>query len=221
MYDGKAPAAGVITGLARVDGRLFMVIANDATVASGAFFPMTCKKIIRAQMIAEMARLPLLYLVDSAGVFLPLQDEIFPDEDDFGRIFRNNAVISAMGIPQIAAIMGNCVAGGAYLRCVTYPEEEPVEMSGRLRILPTFILQGKNITFRGRGIIDQESIPRADRRYTILIQDSEDVTLEGVTILDPSHWTVPIKRSDKIHVDNIKIIGRRGNADGVDISSDW
>jgi acetyl-CoA carboxylase carboxyltransferase component len=92
-----------------------MVIANDATVKAGAFFPMTCKKIIRAQVIAERARLPLIYLVDSAGVFLPLQEDVFPDTDDFGRIFRNNAVISAKGISQIAAIMGNCVAGGGYL----------------------------------------------------------------------------------------------------------
>jgi 3-methylcrotonyl-CoA carboxylase beta subunit len=92
-----------------------MIIANDATVKAGAFFPMTCKKIIRAQTIAMMARLPLIYLVDSAGVFLPLQEDVFPDTDDFGRIFRNNAVISADGIPQIAAIMGFCVAGGGYL----------------------------------------------------------------------------------------------------------
>ena len=112
---GGAPAAGVVTTIAEVDGRLAMVIANDATVKAGAFFPMTCKKIIRAQAIAERARLPLIYLVDSAGVFLPLQEDVFPDTDDFGRIFRNNAVISAQGIPQIAAIMGNCVAGGGYL----------------------------------------------------------------------------------------------------------
>ena len=112
---GGAPAAGVVTTIAQVQGRLTMVIANDATVKAGAFFPMTCKKIIRAQTIAQMARLPLLYLVDSAGVFLPLQEDVFPDTDDFGRIFRNNAVISAQGIPQIAAIMGNCVAGGGYL----------------------------------------------------------------------------------------------------------
>jgi len=92
-----------------------MIIANDATVKAGAFFPMTCKKIIRAQHVAQMARLPLLYLVDSAGVFLPLQEDVFPDTDDFGRIFRNNAVISADGIPQIASIMGACVAGGGYL----------------------------------------------------------------------------------------------------------
>ncbi|MEX2219309.1 MAG: acyl-CoA carboxylase subunit beta [Phycisphaerales bacterium] len=117
MYEefGGAPAAGVVTGIGPVHGRLCMIIANDATVKAGAFFPMTCKKIIRAQTIAQMARLPLIYLVDSAGVFLPLQEDVFPDTDDFGRIFRNNAVISAEGIPQIAAIMGYCVAGGGYL----------------------------------------------------------------------------------------------------------
>jgi acetyl-CoA carboxylase carboxyltransferase component len=112
---GGAPSAGVVTGVGVVGGRRVMVIANDATVKAGAFFPMTCKKVLRAQRIATENRLPLVYLVDSAGVFLPLQDEVFPDEDDFGRIFRNNAVISAAGIPQFAAIMGNCVAGGGYL----------------------------------------------------------------------------------------------------------
>jgi acetyl-CoA carboxylase carboxyltransferase component len=112
---GGAPSAGVVTGIGTVAGRRTMIIANDATVKAGAFFPMTCKKVLRAQRIATENRLPLAYLVDSAGVFLPLQDEVFPDEDDFGRIFRNNAVISAAGIPQFAAIMGNCVAGGGYL----------------------------------------------------------------------------------------------------------
>jgi acetyl-CoA carboxylase carboxyltransferase component len=117
MYQefGGAPAAGVVTGIGQVQGRPCMIIANDATVKAGAFFPMTCKKIIRAQAIAQMGRLPLIYLVDSAGVFLPLQEDVFPDTDDFGRIFRNNAVLSAEGIPQIAAIMGYCVAGGGYL----------------------------------------------------------------------------------------------------------
>ncbi len=117
MYSqyGGAPSAGVVTTIGHVGGKLCMIIANDATVKAGAFFPMTCKKIIRAQTIAERARLPLIYLVDSAGVFLPLQEDVFPDTDDFGRIFRNNAVISAKGIPQVAAIMGNCVAGGGYL----------------------------------------------------------------------------------------------------------
>ncbi|MEL6497540.1 MAG: acyl-CoA carboxylase subunit beta [Planctomycetota bacterium] len=112
---GGAPGAGVVTGVGRVQGRPHMVIANDATVKAGAFFPMTCKKIIRAQHIARMARIPLIYLVDSAGVFLPLQEDVFPDTDDFGRIFYLNSVISAEGIPQIAAIMGFCVAGGGYL----------------------------------------------------------------------------------------------------------
>jgi 3-methylcrotonyl-CoA carboxylase beta subunit len=112
---GGAPSAGVVTGIGAVASRRVMIIANDATVKAGAFFPMTCKKVLRAQRIALENRLPLVYLVDSAGVFLPLQDEVFPDEDDFGRIFRNNAVISAAGVPQLAAIMGNCVAGGGYL----------------------------------------------------------------------------------------------------------
>jgi acetyl-CoA carboxylase carboxyltransferase component len=112
---GGAPSAGVVTGIGTVAGRQVMLIANDATVKAGAFFPLTAKKVLRAQRIATENRLPLLYLVDSAGVFLPLQDEVFPDEDDFGRIFRNNAVISASGIPQYAAILGNCVAGGGYL----------------------------------------------------------------------------------------------------------
>jgi 3-methylcrotonyl-CoA carboxylase beta subunit len=117
MYEewGGAPAAGTVTGLARVCGRLFMIIANDATVKAGAFFPMTAKKVIRAQNIAIDNHIPTIYLVDSAGVFLPLQEDVFPDTDDFGRVFRNNAVMSAMGIPQITAIMGMCVAGGAYL----------------------------------------------------------------------------------------------------------
>src|ERR1700736_1722434 len=117
MYEewGGAPAAGVITGLARIHTRMVMVIANDATVKAGAFFPMTAKKVIRAQNTAIENRIPTIYLVDSAGVFLPLQEDVFPDTDDFGRVFRNNAVMSAMGIPQIAAIMGMCVAGGGYL----------------------------------------------------------------------------------------------------------
>jgi acetyl-CoA carboxylase carboxyltransferase component len=112
---GGAPSAGVITGLGRIHDRLFMLIVNDATVKAGAFFPMTAKKVIRAQNIAIENHVPTLYLVDSAGIFLPLQEDVFPDQDDFGRVFRNNAVMSSMGIPQITAIMGMCVAGGAYL----------------------------------------------------------------------------------------------------------
>ena len=117
MYEqwGSVPAAGAVVGIGNVAGLPCMIVANDATVKAGAFFPQTAKKIIRAQRIAFECGLPIIYLVDSSGVFLPMQDEIFPDEDDFGRIFRNNSVISAAGIPQFAAIMGNCVAGGAYL----------------------------------------------------------------------------------------------------------
>ena len=117
MYSewGGAPGAGVVCGIGTIEGRRHVVIANDATVKAGAFFPATTKKVLRAQRIAIWNRLPLVYLVDSAGVFLPLQEDVFPDEDDFGRIFRNNAVMSAAGLGQIAAIMGNCVAGGGYL----------------------------------------------------------------------------------------------------------
>jgi 3-methylcrotonyl-CoA carboxylase beta subunit len=117
MYEqwGNIAAAGAVAGIGNVCSVPCMIIANDASVKAGAFFPQTAKKVIRAQRIAFECALPIIYLVDSAGVFLPMQDEIFPDEDDFGRIFRNNSVISAAGLPQFAAIMGNCVAGGAYL----------------------------------------------------------------------------------------------------------
>ena len=116
---GGAPGAGVVTGLGRVEGRLCMIVANDATVKAGAFFPMTAKKVLRAQTIALENRIPTLYLVDSSGVFLPLQEDVFPDQDDFGRVFRNNAVMSSLGVPQMTAIMGMCVAGGAYLPVMT------------------------------------------------------------------------------------------------------
>lgn len=117
MYpdEGGAPAGGVVAGIGKLHGRDWLVIANDATVKAGAFFPITAKKVIRAQTIAYENRLPTIYLVDSAGVYLPMQDEVFPDQDDFGRVFYLNARMSAAGIPQLAAIMGNCVAGGAYL----------------------------------------------------------------------------------------------------------
>lgn len=117
MYEeeGGCPAAGTVMGLGRVSGRLCLVVANDATVKAGAWFPITAKKNLRAQEIALENRIPIIYLVDSAGVFLPMQDEIFPDKEHFGRIFRNNARLSSLGVPQIAAIMGSCVAGGAYL----------------------------------------------------------------------------------------------------------
>jgi 3-methylcrotonyl-CoA carboxylase beta subunit len=115
MYDGRVPAAGIITGIGRVSGREVVIVANDATVKGGTYYPITVKKHLRAQEIAEQNRLPCICLVDSGGAFLPLQDEVFPDRDHFGRIFYNQARMSAKGIPQIAAVMGSCTAGGAYV----------------------------------------------------------------------------------------------------------
>src|SRR4051794_27121448 len=115
LYDGQAPSAGVVTGIGVVEGRECVIVANDATVKGGSYFPLTVKKHLRAQEVAEENRLPCLYLVDSGGAFLPLQAEVFPDREHFGRIFYNQARMSALGIPQIAAGMGNCTAGGAYV----------------------------------------------------------------------------------------------------------
>jgi acetyl-CoA carboxylase carboxyltransferase component len=115
MYEGAAPAAGIVTGIGVVEGRECVIVANDATVKGGTYFPLTVKKHLRAQAVAEQNRLPCLYLVDSGGAFLPLQDEVFPDRDHFGRIFFNQAQMSAKGIPQIAVVMGSCTAGGAYI----------------------------------------------------------------------------------------------------------
>ncbi len=112
---GGAPSAGTVFGIGKIHGRDAVIVVNDPTVKAGAWFPMTCKKNLRAQEISMENRLPIVYLVDSAGIFLPLQEDLFPDKEHFGRIFRNNAIMSSMGIPQIAAILGNCVAGGAYL----------------------------------------------------------------------------------------------------------
>src|SRR2546428_1199148 len=115
MYEGQAPAAGIITGIGVVEGRECVIVANDATVKGGSYFPLTVQKHLRAQEVAAQNRLPCLYLVDSGGAFLPLQDEVFPDRDHFGRIFFNQARLSASGIPQIAVVMGSCTAGGAYV----------------------------------------------------------------------------------------------------------
>jgi len=115
MYEGQAPCAGIVTGIGTVEGRECVIVANDATVKGGTYFPLTVKKHLRAQEVAAQNRLPCLYLVDSGGAFLPLQDEVFPDRDHFGRIFFNQAQMSAAGIPQIAAVMGSCTAGGAYV----------------------------------------------------------------------------------------------------------
>src|SRR6201996_4483424 len=115
MYDGECPGAGIITGIGRISGRECMIVANDATVKGGTYYPITVKKHLRAQEIAGQNRLPCIYLVDSGGAFLPRQDEVFPDREHFGRIFYNQATMSARGIPQIAAVLGSCTAGGAYV----------------------------------------------------------------------------------------------------------
>src|SRR5881628_3679743 len=115
LYDGQAPSAGIVTGIGVVEGRECVLVANDATVKGGSYFPLTVKKHLRAQEVAEQNRLPCIYLVDSGGAFLPLQAEVFPDRDHFGRIFYNQARLSALGVPQIAAVMGSCTAGGAYV----------------------------------------------------------------------------------------------------------
>ncbi|HNN69103.1 MAG TPA: carboxyl transferase domain-containing protein, partial [Saprospiraceae bacterium] len=142
MYEeyGGCPAGGVISVIGKVSGRWCMILANDATVKAGAWFPITAKKNLRAQEIAMENRLPLIYLVDSAGVFLPMQDEIFPDKEHFGRMFRNNARLSSMGIPQIAAIMGACVAGGAYLPIMS-DEALIVEKTGSIFLAGPYLVK--------------------------------------------------------------------------------
>ena len=142
MYEehGGCPAAGVLTGLAHIEGSLCMIVANDATVKAGAWFPMTCKKNLRAQEIAIENRLPTIYLVDSAGVYLPMQNEVFADKEHFGRTFRNNAVMSSKGIPQISAIMGSCVAGGAYLPIMS-DESLIVEGTGSIFLAGPYLVK--------------------------------------------------------------------------------
>ncbi len=149
---GGAPAAGTVAGIGKINNRDFMIVANDATVKAGAWFPITAKKNLRAQEIAMENRLPIIYLVDSAGVFLPLQEEIFPDKEHFGRVFRNNAKISAMGIPQISAIMGPCVAGGAYLPIMS---DEALIVKGTGSVF----LAGSHLVKAAIGeVIDNESL---------------------------------------------------------------
>src|SRR5687768_400796 len=137
---GGCPSGGVVTGIGKVSGRSCVIVANDATVKAGAWFPITAKKNLRAQEIAMENRLPIIYLVDSAGVFLPMQDEIFPDKEHFGRQFRNNAKMSSMGIVQIAAIMGSCVAGGAYLPIMS-DEAMIVDKTGSIFLAGSYLVK--------------------------------------------------------------------------------
>jgi acetyl-CoA carboxylase carboxyltransferase component len=142
MYEdhGGCPAGGVVAGIGTIHKIPVMIVANDATVKAGAWFPITAKKNVRAQEIAMENNIPIIYLVDSAGVYLPLQNEVFPDKEDFGRIFRNNAKMSAMGVPQIAAVMGNCVAGGGYLPVMS-DESLIVEGTGTLFLAGSYLVK--------------------------------------------------------------------------------
>lgn len=189
---GGAASAGTIFGIGKIHGRDCVIVANDATVKAGAWFPITCKKNLRAQEISIENRLPIIYLVDSAGVFLPLQEDIFPDKEHFGRIFRNNAVMSSMGIPQIAAIMGPCVAGGAYLPIMS-DEALIVEGTGSV------FLAGSHLVKAAIGEdIDNESLGGADVQ----------TDLSGVTDYK--------MKSDEECIETIRSLvsklGKRGNA---------
>lgn len=155
---------------------------------------------------------------ESLHIFANPFEEQIPDPDDPNVIYFGPGVhdVTSVAVGDSTTVY---IAGGAYLRCGSDAAEKEVELRGTKRKPPSFFLEGTNITVRGRGIIDQSAIPRANRRYTIFAQHSRDIKIEGVTICDPSHWTVPIQGSDQIHVDNIKILGWRGNSDGVDISN--
>src|SRR5882757_10911675 len=165
MYDGEVPAAGIITGIGRIMGRECVVVANDATVKGGTYFPITVKKHLRAQEIAGENRLPCLYLVDSGGAFLPAQDEVFPDREHFGRIFYNQARLSAAGVPQIALVMGSCTAGGAYVPAMS---DESVIVRGQ----GTIFLAGPPLVRAATGeVVTAEELGGADvhgRRYGVV-----------------------------------------------------
>jgi acetyl-CoA carboxylase carboxyltransferase component len=187
MYeaDGGCPAGGVVVVVGQVSGRKCVVVANDATVKAGAWFPITGKKNLRAQEIAMENHIPIIYLVDSAGVYLPMQDEIFPDKEHFGRIFRNNAKLSSMGIPQIAAIMGSCVAGGAYLPIMS-DEALIVEGTGSIFLAGPYlvkaaigedvsqeVLGGASTHSEISGVTDRcRMIKRVSKPYVISCRDS-------------------------------------------------
>ena len=156
MYDGAVPAAGIVTGIGRIAGRECVVVANDATVKGGTYFPMTVKKHLRAQEIARDNRLPCLYLVDSGGAFLPAQDEVFPDREHFGRIFYNQANLSALGVPQIAIVMGSCTAGGAYVPAMS---DESIIVKGQ----GTIFLGGPPLVRAATGeVVSAEDLGGAD-----------------------------------------------------------
>ena len=178
LYDNEVPSAGIVTGVGRVSGRECIIIANDATVKGGTYFPITVKKHLRAQEIARQNRLPCIYLVDSGGAFLPMQDEIFPDRDHFGRIFFNQANLSAQGIPQIAAVMGSCTAGGAYVPAMSdetiivrkqgtiFLGGPPLVQAATGEIVSAEDLGGAEVHARTSGVVDHYAL---DDRHALAL----------------------------------------------------
>ena len=204
MYDGAVPAAGIVTGIGRISGRECVVVANDATVKGGTYFPMTVKKHLRAQEIARDNRLPCLYLVDSGGAFLPAQDEVFPDREHFGRIFYNQATLSALGVPQIAIVMGSCTAGGAYVPAMS---DESIIVKGEGTIFlggPPLVkaatgevvsaeeLGGAEVHSRISGVTDHYAIDDHHaigiaRRIVGNLNKNKDMPLVVETLREPLH----------------------------------
>src|SRR5438128_5419910 len=198
LYDGDAPGAGIVTGIGVVEGQECVIVANDATVKGGTYFPMTVKKHLRAQEIAQQNRLPCIYLVDSGGAFLPLQAEVFPDRDHFGRIFYNQARMSAQGIPQIALVMGSSTAGGAYVPAMS---DETVIVRGTGTIFlggPPLVkaatgeevsaedLGGASVHARISGVADHEAL------------DDEHALALGRQIMASLNWKKPDLPSDRL-----------------------
>src|SRR4029079_11703658 len=206
MYDSQVPAAGIITGIGRVSGQDCMVIANDATVKGGTYFPLSVKKHLRAQEIAQQNRLPCIYLVDSGGAFLPLQAEVFPDRDHFGRIFYNQARLSAAGIPQVASVMGSCTAGGAYVRAMS-DETVIVRNQGTIfRGGPPLVkaATGEVVTAEelGGGVVHARQSGAVDH----LAQDDAD------KVANPRHLVAPPGREPARPLAVLPLIGRAPSA---------
>jgi 3-methylcrotonyl-CoA carboxylase beta subunit len=197
MYDDAVPCAGIVTGVGRVSGRQCVVVANDATVKGGTYYPITVKKHLRAQEVARADRLPCLYLVDSGGAFLPLQDEVFPDKEHFGRIFFNHANLSAQGIPQVAAVMGSCTAGGAYVpamsdESVIVKEEGTIFLGGPPlvkaatgEVVTAEELGGGDVHARRSGVVDHLA---EDDAHALAIVRSIVATFERVSTSPPTRY---------------------------------
>ena len=206
---GGCPAGGVVTGYGRIAGRLCMIVANDATVKAGAWFPITGKKNLRAQEIAMENRVPIVYLVDSAGVFLPMQDEIFADRDHFGRIFRNNARMSAMGITQIAAVMGSCVAGGAYLPIMS-DESLIVEGTGSIFLAGPYLVRaaiGEKVATEDLGGAEMHASVSGVIDYKCADDDECLRTIRDLVSRIPDKVETPFDRSEPVIVNGETIMG--------------